>query len=64
MVMIPAADIEAGVQMEYTMEGSGHTHPLTVTMADFQTLQQTGQVMITSGNADDGHSHPVTLTCA
>ncbi|MCG8422287.1 MAG: hypothetical protein MJE77_30565 [Proteobacteria bacterium] len=61
---VPAADVTAGVQKEYTLTlGAGHTHRLTVTSANFQTLLNDGMIQLTSTN-DDSHTHSVTLTCS
>ena len=57
-------DVEAGLEKTYSIEGSaGHVHNVTVTAANFGSLQNNGSVNLdsTSGN---GHSHSVTITCA
>jgi hypothetical protein len=61
---VPAADVIAGVQKDYQIQGgSGHPHTVTVTAAMFATLQQNTQVVVTS-TVDAGHSHQVTIRCA
>lgn len=61
---IPAADVAAGVERTYTLEdnGSGHTHEVTLTAADFANLQR-GQG-IQEMSTQTGHIHSVTVNCA
>lgn len=63
-VTVPASDILAGAQKTYTLTdaGSGHTHTITVTAADFVNLQNNQGVVLTSTST--GHSHSVTINCA
>lgn len=63
-LVIPAADVVAGVAKTYVLEdnGSGHTHNLTVTVADFITLQNNLGIVEVS-TADAGHTHNVTINC-
>ena len=58
------ADVQTGVDKVFSIQGSsGHTHQVTVTSANFNTLQTNQQITVTSTNAD-GHSHSVTISCA
>ena len=61
---IPAADVAAGVEKTYNIQGrSPHPHTVTVTAADFQMLQQGAEVVLTS-TLDAGHTHSFTVRCA
>ena len=60
---ISATDVNAGAEKTYNLSGGGHTHMITVTAAQFTTLQGGSSVMVTSTN-DSAHTHTVTLTCA
>lgn len=62
-VTVTLAEVEAGVEIQYDIQGqSGHPHTLVITAGDFATLQATGSVIVES--SFDGHSHTVTVTCA
>lgn len=62
--MVPAADVMAGVQKTYNIQGaSGHPHTVTITAAMFTMLKAGTSVMATSSN-DAGHTHAVTVMCA
>ena len=61
---VSKGDVANGTEKTYTIDGSaGHSHMVTVTAANFSTLQGNQQVAVssTSGN---GHSHSVTISCA
>ena len=59
---IPLADIEAGVEMTYSAQGSaGHCHQVTLTADDFAALQAGGTVRKFSCNGGD---HEYVLSCA
>lgn len=62
---IPAEDVVAGVAKTYTLSdnGSGHTHEVTLTEADFASLQSNNGVMEVS-TSSAGHTHNVTVNCA
>ena len=62
---VPMDDIMAGVEKTYSIKGSSpHDHMITVTAANFATLQAGGSVTITSTEYDfDMHTHDVTITC-
>ncbi len=68
VLTVPVADINAGVQKSYTIQGTAdHPHTVTLTAADFASLKQnTGiaEVSTTSASAIFGaHSHQVTVFC-
>ena len=59
---IPLADIEAGVDMTYSAQGTAmHCHEVTLTAADFATLKAGGSVTKHSCNGGD---HEYVLSCA
>ena len=61
---VSKTDVANGVEKTYAIAGSaGHDHDVTVTAADFTTLQTNNSVQVssTSGN---GHTHSVTVSCA
>ena len=65
-ISVTASDVAAGVDKTYNIQGtSDHAHMVTVTAANFATLQSNanGSVMVvsTSGGA---HTHSVTILCA
>lgn len=63
VLTIPEADITAGVEKEYDIQGtSPHNHTITVTAAHFTMLQQNMSVVVTSSN-DAAHTHEVTISC-
>lgn len=63
-VEVPAADIAAGADVTYDIQGtSGHEHSVTVTAADFAMLAAGTAVTVESSNGA-GHTHSVTISCA
>ena len=59
---IPVADIVAGVEKQYVTGGTtGHCHVVTLTAADFATLQSGGEVRVVSCNNTE---HEYALSCA
>lgn len=61
--IVPAADVQAGVEKSYNIQGaSAHPHTITVTAAMFAMLKAGNQVMVTSTN-DAAHTHVVTIRC-
>ena len=61
---VPAADISAGADKTYQIQGSsGHPHTVTITAAQFAMLAQNTSITVTSSN-DAGHTHQVTVNCA
>lgn len=60
---IPAADVEAGVEKTYSIEGgASHPHDVTISAAQFATLADGGTFTVTSTST--GHTHSVTVACA
>ena len=63
-ITVSAADVNAGVEKTYPIQGSSqHPHSVTLTAANFTTLRTTGTLMVMS-TQDAGHRHAVTVTCA
>jgi len=66
VLMVSMADVNAGVDKTYDIMGtSTHTHSVTVTAANFASLQNNPNmsVMVTSTVAS-AHSHGITILCA
>ena len=64
-LLVAAGDITTGAEMTYSIKGtSPHTHNVTITAAQFTTLQGGGSVQVTSDLGDSAHTHIVTITCA
>lgn len=66
VMTVSAADVTAGVDKTYDIMGtSAHTHSVTVTAANFTSLQTNpaGSVMVTS-TLGSGHTHTITVLCA
>jgi hypothetical protein len=62
-ITVTVAEVMAAAAVTYDIMGTSvHTHMVTVTAADFTTLQTCGSVMVTS--TDSMHTHVVTVTCA
>ncbi len=56
-------DVAAGTEKTYTLsQGDGHTHEVTITESQFETLQGNTQITATS-TSDAGHTHNVTVSC-
>jgi hypothetical protein len=67
-LVVPVADVTAGIEVTYDIQGSntGHGHTVTVTAADFAALGEGTVVTLTSsdtGAVGKDHTHPVTLAC-
>lgn len=61
---VSAADVQAGVQKTYTIQGtSGHDHNITLSVANFTTLS-TGTSVSVNSTAGGGHTHSVNVVCA
>jgi hypothetical protein len=61
---VSVADVNAGVDKTYNIAGSaGHSHEITVTSANFSTLSNNNQVVVSS-TTENGHTHSVTISCA
>lgn len=57
-------DVAAGSEKTYTLtQGDGHTHSVTISASDFESLQDNNQITATS-TSDAGHTHSVTVSCA
>ena len=53
-----------GNEKTYNIAGSaGHAHEVTVTAANFSTLANNQQVVVSS-TTENGHTHSVTISCA
>ena len=64
-ITVSASDVAGGADKTYDITGSGdHSHSVTITAANFATLQSNanGTIMVTSTNT--GHTHSVTVQCA
>lgn len=67
-LIVPAADVVAGLEKVYDIRGDnvGHTHTVTLTVAHFTSLQNSVAVSVTSSNNGPvgiGHEHTVELSC-
>jgi len=60
---VSAADVQSGVQKNYSFTGGTHNHNVTVSAANFMTLSNGSSVLVTS-TSGDGHTHSVTISCA
>ena len=62
--MVSKDDVVACVDKTYDIMGAAaHSHNVTVTAANFTTLQGNHQVMVTS-TLGAGHTHGVIVMCA
>ena len=60
---VPKADVMAGAEKTYDIEGSaGHSHLVTLSAADMTTLQQNMQAQRVS-TVELSHSHTITVFC-
>ncbi len=63
-LVVSAADVSAGVDKTYNIQGSSaHMHSVTVSAAQFASLQNNQQITATS-SSDSGHTHSITISCA
>ncbi len=61
---VPKEDVSAGVEKSYVLSNvNSHTHQVTITAAQFATLQGNSSITATS-TSDSGHTHGVTVSCA
>jgi hypothetical protein len=61
---VSVADINAGVDKTYSIEGSSdHPQQVTLTAAQFNTLKSNTQILIAS-SVNSVHSNSVTVSCA
>lgn len=66
VLVVSAADVAAGTDKTYDIQGtSAHSHSVTVTAANFASLQSNPSmtVMLTS-TSGGGHTHTITIMCA
>jgi hypothetical protein len=66
VLVVSASDVSTGAAKTYDITGtSDHAHMVTVSAANFATLQSNanGSVMVTS-TSGGGHTHAVTVICA
>jgi hypothetical protein len=63
-LVVPGADISAGVSKTYSIKGTQtHDHEVTLEAADFANLGADTTVTVTS-TATLGHSHTFDVVCA
>ncbi len=61
---VSVADVQSGAEKTYSIQGSSsHDHSVTLTAANFNSLQNNNSITVSSTN-DDGHTHSVTVRCA
>lgn len=61
---VSKADIDSGVEKGYSIKGgSGHDHGVTITAANFTSLQSKQSIIIES-TTGASHRHDVTVSCA
>lgn len=61
---VPKEDVQAGEEKTYVMSNvNAHTHQVTITAAQFATLQGNNSITATS-TSDSGHTHSVSVSCA
>lgn len=63
---VSAADVTAGAEKTYDIQGgSTHPHSVTLTAANFATLQSDPNANLTlTSTTNAGHTHAVTIRCA
>lgn len=63
---VSAADVTAGVEKTYDIQGSSpHAHSVTVTAANFATLQSNPNATLAlTSTSGGGHTHEITILCA
>lgn len=60
---VSTADVAAGTEKTYSIEGSGgHDHVVTITAAQFSTLQSNEGIQVTSSTSSS-HMHTITVNC-
>ena len=59
-------DVQAGTQKTYSIQGtSNHNHQVTLTAANFSSLQSNNSISVSSTTGDsDNHTHSVIVSCA
>lgn len=64
LLMIPAEDLRAGIEVTYDIQGMGtHSHSVTLTTEHFATLNRVEELMLESTSADM-HTHMMSVRCA
>ena len=58
---VPAADIGSTTDRTYTSTATDHAHMVTLTAANFATIDGGGSVTVTSTNSG-GHTHDFTFS--
>ncbi|RSC93048.1 hypothetical protein [Tenacibaculum singaporense] len=57
-------EVQAGTEKTYSIQGSSsHDHTVTLTAANFSSLQSNNSITVSS-TSGDGHTHSVTVSCA
>jgi hypothetical protein len=70
MMTVTAADVNAGVEKTYNLQGSanGHTHTVTVSAAQFNTMKTNPGTNITINSTlsdmTPSHMHAIMISCA
>ncbi len=65
-LVVSKEDVVAGVEKTYDIRGTDttHTHSVTITAADFQSLQKNLQaVEISTPGGTGPHTHQITVAC-
>jgi hypothetical protein len=63
VLTIAAADLDSAVDKVYDIRGTaGHTHSVTLTVANLRLLKAGTAVTVTS-SSEPGHSHQVQGSC-
>lgn len=61
---VPKEDVSAGIEKTYELsQVSGHIHQVTISAAQFATLQNNNSISATS-TSDSGHTHGISVSCA
>ena len=61
---VDAADLDGTMTKVYDIRGSaGHTHSVTLTVANLQSLKSGTAVTVTSSD-EPGHSHAISISCS
>ena len=64
-LVVPAADIMAGVDMTYHIQGmQTHDHTVTITAAMFQELQKNTSIPMIVSTTTLNHNHTFAVVCA
>lgn len=63
VLAVSQADVAAGVQKSYDIQGSaGHSHTVVLTTAMFTTLKA-NRTLQTTSTSSSSHVHSITVTC-